>query len=98
MSHFKIFSAPKGATFALASMATPWADGQSRLTVPDLHRSAKLPNVSVGFSFQPSFVTGSVLFEYDDGELQWHTEIDRDSDEYQEVIAKLSLPSSRHLA
>lgn len=87
-----------GAILAPASMATPWSDGHSTLTAPGIHQSAKPPNVSVGFSFHPSFVTGTLLFEFADGELEWHTEIDRNSEEYQEVMERLSLPSSRHLA
>lgn len=98
MAPIKFVSAMTGAMLALASMATPWTQDHASLTVPDPHQPVKPRNVSIGFSFQPSYIAGTVLFEYDDGELEWHTEIDRSSDEYREVMAKLSLPSSRHLA
>ena len=100
MAYINLVSAMAVAMLALSSMAAPWTgDGdQHRLIGPDHYQPAKGRNVSIGFSFQPSYVAGTVRFDYDDGKIEWDTEIDRSSDEYREVMAKLSLPSSSHLA
>lgn len=100
MPFINFISAMTLAILSLASMAASWTrDGdQSRLVATNPYQPVEGRNVSIGFSFQPSYVAGTVLFEYDDGRVEWDTEIDRSSDEYREVMAKLSLPSSRHLA
>ncbi|MBE3050405.1 hypothetical protein IMZ48_49505 [Candidatus Bathyarchaeota archaeon] len=93
-------SAMTVAMLALASMAASWAGAgdQQRLVVPDPYQPVKGRNISVGFSLEPSYVSGTVLFTYDDDTVEWHTESVQSGDEYREVMKRLSLPSSRHLA
>ncbi|KAI1142333.1 hypothetical protein F5Y05DRAFT_222803 [Hypoxylon sp. FL0543] len=55
-------------------------------------------NFSVGFSLQSSFGAAAVIFENYNGDLETHTRVCHGDKAYQEVMARLSLASSRHLA
>ncbi|KAI0840948.1 hypothetical protein F5Y06DRAFT_308583 [Hypoxylon sp. FL0890] len=60
--------------------------------------TSTLANFSVGFSLQSSYGAAAVIFENQDGDLQTHTKVHYGDKAYQEVMARLSLASSRHLA
>lgn len=55
-------------------------------------------NFSVGFSLQSSYGAAAVIFENANGELETHTRVYEGGKLYQQVMAKLSLASSRHIA
>ncbi|CZR66018.1 uncharacterized protein PAC_15918 [Phialocephala subalpina] len=55
-------------------------------------------NFSVGFSLQSSYGAAAVIFEDADGRLETYTRVHKPGYLYQQVMAKLSLQSSRHIA
>lgn len=55
-------------------------------------------NFSVGFSLQSSYGAAAVIFEGADGRLETYTRVHEPGYLYQQVMEKLSLQSSRHIA
>ncbi|EPE30831.1 hypothetical protein GLAREA_03798 [Glarea lozoyensis ATCC 20868] len=53
---------------------------------------------SVGFSLQSSYGAAAIIFESADGSLETHTRVYEPGILYQQVMERLSLQSSRHLA
>ena len=55
-------------------------------------------NFSVGFSLQSFYGAAAVIFERIDGTLETHTRIYEPGYHYHQVMTKLSLQSSQHVA
>ena len=55
-------------------------------------------NFSVGFSLQSFYGAATVIFEDGDGKLETHTRIYEPGYLYHQVMTKLSLQSSQHVA
>lgn len=55
-------------------------------------------NFSVGFSLQSCYGAATVIFEGNDGRLETHTRIYEAGYLYRQVMTKLSLESSQHVA
>lgn len=55
-------------------------------------------NFSVGFSLQSSYGAAAIIFTYPDGQLETHTTVYYGNAQYREVMARLSLDSSIHIA
>ncbi|TVY92397.1 hypothetical protein LAWI1_G001852 [Lachnellula willkommii] len=60
--------------------------------------SSRSLNFSVGFSLQSSYGTAAVIFQDGDGELETYTRVRDGGVLYRQVMARLSLESSRHIA
>jgi hypothetical protein len=58
----------------------------------------KSRNFSVGFSLQSSYGAAAVIFENADGKLETYTRVHEGGELYRQVMATLSLESSRHTA
>jgi len=67
---------------------------QSLLSTPSTSSS----NYSVGFSLSSSYGAAAVIIDEPNGEKQTITWVVQGDSEYKSVMAKLSLPSSQHLA
>lgn len=72
-----------------------------RAQLPLLSGTTKSPearNFSVGFSLQSSYGAAAVIFDGADGEREIVTRVVYGDSDYQSVMARLSLETSRHLA
>lgn len=75
---------------------SPWNQDQQLL---HWHTdSVKSRNFSVGFSLQSSYGAAAVIFENADGELETYTRVCEGGELYRQLMATLSLESSRHIA
>ncbi|KAI1409643.1 hypothetical protein F5Y13DRAFT_169735 [Hypoxylon sp. FL1857] len=82
----------------LVAMAPALQDPRADASQQPLLSAPTPVNFSVGFSLQSSYGAAAVIFEYENGEIQTHARVHHGDDAYQEVMARLSLASSRHLA
>lgn len=98
MPLFKCF-APSTILLILASMATntascsPGVDYQHPVQLPHSYK-----NFSAGFSLQSSFGAAAIIFENSYGTAETYTRTQEGGYLYRQVMAKLSLRSSQHVA
>ncbi|RDL37428.1 Uncharacterized protein BP5553_04861 [Venustampulla echinocandica] len=83
---------------ALASLITITSALSSESRDQQPLRSHEESKFSVGFSLQSSYGAAAVIFEGADGRLRTHTRVYEPGYMYQQVMAKLSLQSSQHIA
>jgi hypothetical protein len=89
--------------FSGLSLASPYSSSEVR-DDQNQHPLTSSPlvegwhNFSVGFSLQSSYGAAAVIFTWPDGRLETHTTVFYGGPEYNEVMARLSLASSQHLA
>jgi len=87
------------AVFSLSDVSTLWSDKALHDQIPlgvDPIVSAR--NYSVGFHLASSYGAAAVIVDGPDNERKDYAWVVYGNDDYTEVMARLSLASSRHLA
>lgn len=83
------------ASALLVAIASAFSPGNRVQQPLQLHAES---NFSVGFSLQSSYTAVAIIFEHADGKLETYTRVYEPGYLYQQVMAKLSLQASRHIA